>query len=268
VTVAAPALACVNTFQSKILDYRKSGNDAGVSAEIGRLEFAFRENPGLAQTNDLAVGRMLTDRHAQAVELLEDAEKRFPGSAIVAANMGTAYELMGRDEDALRWIREGVRRDPAEHNGSEWLHVKILEAKLALKLDPRWLDTHTVLGVDFGSGELPIMPPSMPADETGKPRTVMAISEAIEYQLAERTTFVRPPDPIIADLYAARGDLAFASARAGARKVYIGDPGMLYAAALRYGTLDKSRVELRRQRFAAAYPGNQWIGQFETLPMR
>jgi len=240
----------------------------GVSAEIGRLEFQFRDDPSLEHTNDLAVGRMLTDRHAEAIELLEDAEKRFPGRAVVAANLGTVYELMGRDEEALRWIREGVRRDPEEHQGSEWLHVKILEAKLALEQDPRWLETHTVLGVEFGTGELPRMPSSMPAGETGKSRTTIAVNDAIEYQLLERTTFVRPPDPIIADLYAARGDLAYASARAGELRVFIADPADMYKAALRYGATNKVRVELRSRRFAAAYPGEQWIDQFESIRIR
>jgi hypothetical protein len=125
-----------------------------------------------------------------------------------------------------------------------------------------------VLGVDFGSGELPIMPSSMPLDEKGNPRTAIAVSDSIEYQLRERTTFVKPPDPIIADLYAARGDLAFASARAGELRVFMADPAVMYGAALRYGTINKALVALRKQRFAAAYPGDRWIHQFESIPIR
>jgi len=45
-------------------------------------------------------------------------------------DLGTAYELAGKNEPALRWIREGLRRNPNSHKGTEWLHVKILEAKI------------------------------------------------------------------------------------------------------------------------------------------
>jgi hypothetical protein len=53
----------------------------------------------------------------------------------VAANLGTALELLGNKEEALHWIREGIRRNPQSHEGTEWLHAKILEAKIAAQKD-------------------------------------------------------------------------------------------------------------------------------------
>ena len=58
-------------------------------------------------------------------------ERRYPGHHETAANLGTALELAGHDAPALQWIRIGIRRNADEHYGSEWLHVRILEAKIA-----------------------------------------------------------------------------------------------------------------------------------------
>ncbi len=266
--VAVPSAACINTFESEIRRYQSIGDDAGVAGEIAKLEAGYRKDRSLEHTNDLAVARLLTRRNADAIELLNEAEKRFPGRAIVAANLGTAYELSGKDAEALRWIREGVSRDPKEHFGSEWLHVKILEAKLELAKDPDWLETHTVLGISFGKEELPVMPKSLPLNEKGAERAPKDIGEAIWYQLQERTKFVRPPDAIVADLYAAYGDLVYASATPSNYDLYLGDPGALYSSALRYGPANASRTELRKRMFEAAYPADTWVSQFKEFEVR
>ena len=264
----APASACVNTFKSKILIHKSTGDQAGLAAEIARLEAAYRGDPSLTNISDFAVGKILTDKYPAAIKLLEEAEAKFPGQAIVAANMGTAYELMGDNAQALRWISEGVKRDPNEHSGTEWLHVKILEAKIALAGDPDWLKTHTVLGVSFGEGELPAMPPSLPLGANGRQRAPKKVGDAIWYQLRERTQFVRPPDPIVADLYAAYGDLAYAWGRAGNHDVFMGNPAYLYSEALRFGPVNPGRVELRERLFEAAYPDGSWGKLFENFEMK
>lgn len=261
---APPGLACVNTFKSNILNYKSTGQAEAIAAEIATLEAAHQKDPSLEHTNDLAVGRILTERHADAIKLLEDAEKRFPGQATVAANLGTAYELMGQDEEALRWISEGVRRDPEEHEGSEWLHVKILEAKLALKRNPRWLEKNTVLGMDFGDGDVPVMPASLPVDESGKPRTPVEIARALTYQLHERTNFVSPPDSIVSDLYAAQGDLAYAAGKPSNYDDYLGLPTDKYEAALAYGPPNPQRVERRKLQFETSYPNMSWMEAAEA----
>jgi tetratricopeptide (TPR) repeat protein len=244
-----PASACVNTFETVIAEHVASGNQAGVAEEIAKLEAAYRKEPNLQHTNDLAVGRLLTGRHSEAISLLEEAEKRFPGQAIVAANLGTAYELSGNDAEALRWIREGVRRDPQEHEGTEWLHIEILEAKIALSRDPEWLQKNTVLGLNFGDAEVPVMPAMLPRTEKGEARTPAEIARAISYQMYERTKFVPPPNALIADLYAARGDLSYAMGRPTRYAESIGDPANDYEEALRYGAARQALVQQRKRAF-------------------
>ena len=246
---AVPVAACVNTFETKILEYVASGNKAGVAEEVAKLEAAYRKDRNLQHTNDLAVGRLLTGRLPEAISLLKEAEKRFPGQAIVAANLGTAYELSDNDAEALRWIREGVRRDPQEHEGTEWLHVKILEAKIALDRDPEWLERNTVLGLNFGDAQLPVMPAMLPQNEQGEARTPEEIARAISYQMQERKKFVAPPNAVIADLYAARGDLGYAAGKPASLDDFIGDPADDYEEALKYGAARHDLVKQRKETF-------------------
>ena len=249
--IAFPAAACLNSFQSEILIYQRQGDEAQVARIITGLEADFKKDHSLEHSNDLAVARVLVHRYDEAIALLQETERRFPGNAIVAANLGTALELIGDDAEALKWIREGVRRDPKEHLGSEWLHVRILEAKGSIAKDPHWLDTYTVLGVDFGSEVRPRASGPFPLDENGSPRTVKGVSDSLLYQLGERTKFVKPPDAIVADLFAAHGDLAFESfGTVGEEGIFsmIADPAPLYEDALKYGS---KRSELVKRRLDA-----------------
>lgn len=74
----------------------------------------------------------------------------------------------------MRWIREGIRRNKDAHEGTEWLHVRILEK-------------NSVLGLDFGNGSGPVKPAKgWPAGNTGKPVKDEELITAIIYQLHER----------------------------------------------------------------------------------
>lgn len=240
--LASPGLACINTFASQILEARGQGNDALVAEIAAKAEVEHRAAPTLENTNDLAVAWILTGRIPDGIRLLRELEKTYPGNAIVAANLGTALELAGADEEALQWIRESVRRDPREHQGSEWVHVRILEAKIALKRDPSWLRKNAVVGWREGD--------RLPLDERSRVRTPDEILHAIEYQLRERTQFVRAPDPIVGDLYRTMGDLAHsvpgAVADSRERDRIISSS---YHSALYYGVVDEGRA---RERMAAA----------------
>lgn len=136
-------------------------------------------------------------RVPEAIAILEKLEQDEPGMYETASNLGTAYELNGENEKALHWIREGIRRNPDSHFGTEWLHVKILEAKLALAKDPDWLKKNTVLGLDPNKKSLSS---ESHAVFDGAKINLDEIETALVYQLHERLFFVKPPDPTVADL--------------------------------------------------------------------
>jgi tetratricopeptide (TPR) repeat protein len=238
----APAVACLNTFDEKLLH----GTDDQIAEVIAELKQAYASNPTLKNSNDLGVARLLAGKYDDAIKSLRETEKKFPGNAMVAANLGTALELNGEDEEALEWIREGVQRDPKEHYGSEWLHVRILEAKIALKKDPKWLDKNRVLDMDFGPGDLPVAPPALPIEKGGS-KEARQLAGQIGYQLFERTKFVKPPDPIVGDLYASMGDVEFAGGLS--RVTYSADDN--YEEALRYGAPNADLIRRRLARYYA-----------------
>jgi len=63
--------------------------------------------------------------------MLIGIERWHPGLYATAANLGTAYELLGNVDSAYYWIEEDMRRNPQGHEGSEWMHLCILSAKRA-----------------------------------------------------------------------------------------------------------------------------------------
>ena len=85
----------------------------------------FRSVPAdpVAEKNDEAVQKLLRGDVQKALDLLKSIEYFHPGIYITAANMGTALELAGQDDEAVAWIKEGIRRNPASHMFAEWLHV-------------------------------------------------------------------------------------------------------------------------------------------------
>lgn len=158
--------------------------------------------------NDYAVTLLHTGQTAEAIRILRQLEKEKPGTYVTAVNLGTALELAGNDAEALRWIREGIRRNSRAHEGTEWLHARILEAKIALANNPKWLSANSVLGVDFGAGPVPRLPRAWPPDNTGRPSTAEGVQRAMFYQLNERLQFVKPPDPVVASLVFDWGNMA------------------------------------------------------------
>ena len=94
-------------------------------------------------------------QYDQAIQIFKQIEKSHPNLAKTAANLGTAYELAGQSEKAKYWIEQGMQRDPNIHHGSEWIHVKILDAKIQQQKDATWIQHHDVLGLDFGQAAEP-----------------------------------------------------------------------------------------------------------------
>ena len=190
-----------------------------------------REKRNFENLNDLAVVLMRFGKPREAAALLEQVERRFPGHWQTAPNLGTAYELAGDNLQALRWIREGIRRNPSDHGGSEWLHAAILEAKLARR--------GNVLALDFGAAPLPRRPAPLPAGNDGKPVTVQELAIALRVQLQERAYFVKAPDPLMAGMLF---DLARLELVDGTME----QAEVAYAAASRYGHADLAAIHRGR----------------------
>jgi hypothetical protein len=184
--------------------------------------------------SDYAAALVHRGESRKAVDILESVEAGHPGEYIVAANLGTAYELSGDLIQAHRWIGEGMRRNPKSHEGTEWLHLRILEARQALAKDPVWLASHSVLGLDFGPDATPRVPQTWPKGAHDAEDVIAGLT----YQLGERLAFVPAPDPLVGGLIADLADLLQLY-----RNIDFAIP--IYRLALLYQPIDMNLVEKR-----------------------
>lgn len=256
--LGGPAAACINEVGTNLrgepidlmhlgpellekqLEHRMS--DAALAQRLREVTERARSAPGPDAFNNLAAVLIRANRPAPAARLLESLEATHPGRYSTAANLGTAYELLGRNQDALRWIREGIARNPDSHEGTEWLHVRILEAKLAAGErgpDP----ARSLAGLDFGTEVVPVVPPSLPQGNDGRPVGLYALGLAFRYQVLERSELVPAPDAVVASLMRDWADLEMLAGS-------IETAELLYRKAGDYGAPGSPLVARRRAEIA------------------
>lgn len=139
-----PNTAAIDRSRSLMEQLRRHPVNEPWEARRDRLRAALARGGDYRVRNDLAVALLHTGEAQEAVALLEALEAQKPGLYMTATNLGTAYELAGNNEKALEWIRRDIALNPTAHEGTEWLHVRILETKVTLESDPRWLDSHSI----------------------------------------------------------------------------------------------------------------------------
>lgn len=255
--LAGPAHACLNTPGIDLAgrDTRGGLDDFHMLQATMRLTdlseaHPRRVKPPVGEARQLearALDLLFARHHSGAVPLLLEAERIAPGDYSIAANLGTAYELVGRDADALHWISESMRRNPDSHHGTEWVHVLVLEAKLRAAADPVAARRPLV--------ELPArFERETPLRIAGVERPAAEVREAIAYQLRERMLFVKPNDPWVAELL-------FALARLNANLVNVNSGANLLGLAQEYGFSDPVRLEAFRADLGRA----RWLSRLRTL---
>jgi len=187
--IAGPASACLNGYEPNEADVARSENLVEQLTQHHLLESwtnvrdwrRWKLENGSAETsptyqlkNDLAVALLHTGETQEAIRLLQEVETEHPGAYQTAANLGTAYELAGDNANGLKWIEEGVKRNPDSHGGSEWIHVAILKAKIN-NTNPKWLQEHSILGFENilpPPGQFTPLRATLPSDTLGRPRTL------------------------------------------------------------------------------------------------
>jgi len=194
--------ACLNYYYSidnsghfhdgEELDVRRAFNTnfntSRLERNLKQLQSKLKTSKDYKLLSDYAVLLLKAGKTATALDILEQLSLKHPDDYQIAANLGTAYELSGNNEKALEYIKHGVQLNPNSHSGSEWIHVKLLEAKLKLAENPNYLDSMTVLNL------------SQAQERDIKVRDQLAI------QIRERFPFCKGPDPIMASLLIDLGD--------------------------------------------------------------
>jgi tetratricopeptide (TPR) repeat protein len=175
-----------------------------------------------------AVDMIYHGQFKEALAQLHALESSAPGQYDTAGNIGTAYELLGDNENALVWINEEIKRNPEAHNYSEWLHAHILRAKIAASRNPDLQKTVRLIDVPEVFDKDTIL---LRID--GVEYSAPEIWESLFHQLNERMLFVKPKDPYVADLL---WSLALLNAKLGALEEALG----LLKLASEYGFPDEA----------------------------
>jgi tetratricopeptide (TPR) repeat protein len=204
------AQACLNDFvhnekgdglvneELDMLVYKRNFDYKALDKKIAAFESSTKAKT-YKDSSDFAVALIKRGYIYRALGILESIAKRMPDDYTIAANLGTCYELVGQNEAALAWIKKGIKLNPQSHEGSEWVHVKILEAKIALAKNPDWLKTNKVLVLP---GQIaPVKHQHDKEKEKKDPFTYQkfdSLERHVIYQLRERLPFMSPPDALMA----------------------------------------------------------------------
>lgn len=156
-----------------------------------------RSNPGDKETlSNLALYLMKLGRADTSVKILQPLVRENPREYNLVANLGTAYELTGKIDSALKYIQRGLEINQESHFGSEWVHVKILEAKLKDQKQPGWIQENYIISPDEMVARV----------DTARRGYAMNLNRDIFFQIRTRAPFTPAPNAVLANLLEAAGE--------------------------------------------------------------
>jgi len=163
-----------------------------IEKQLVLLEQKLKKSTDFKLLSDYGLHLVQAGKVKEALVIFEKLAELHPNEYSIIANLGTTYELSGQNEKALEYIRKGIEINPDSHKGSEWIHVKILEAKIALEKDPAYLTNHSVLNL------------------SPKQKQSQKVFDQLYIQLQERFPFSpKEVNPVMADLFVEMGDFYF-----------------------------------------------------------
>lgn len=200
-TLPISVFACINSYTMELSPDHFDSAEQRIDFyenELKTFQAKHTQPYSVQVRNDYAVLLILAGQYQQAIEVLETLEHSNPNLPKTAVNLGTAYELNGNLTQARKWIRVGMQRDPNIHEGSEWIHLNILNAKHN-RANVHWLNQHPLLDLTFGQGYFP-KPNHIHQDQITQ-QQLQSIFDQTQLQLIERKKFVFGQDPILARVY-------------------------------------------------------------------
>lgn len=171
-------------------------NRAHYEQELNHLKIEWEQGRKIDDYSDYGVVLVYLGKYKDALNVFQKIEAIMPGLYNTAANMGTAYELIGNNKLAYFWIDKAIKINPASHDSSEWLHLKILKAKID---EEKFLNSKFLIGTEFGNSTIP--------KSTLSIDKLKALKSSIYYQLNERISFIKPKDKIVALLLFELGNI-------------------------------------------------------------
>lgn len=164
---------------------------------IQELGDEYKKTNDIDYLSDKGYVLIIDGKYQEALKLYLEIEKIKPNRYSTASNLGTLYELMGENQKAYEWIKKSIQLNPESHKRSEWLHLKILEAKIKNTKD---VSGQFLINTTFGSE-------TIPKTKLSK-KKLDELYKVLFYQLNERITFIKPKDQIISVLLFELGNIA------------------------------------------------------------
>jgi hypothetical protein len=164
---------------SLILASRPAPDTNALLKRVQKLKANPREEDP-AWWNDLAGAYLRLGHPQEAATLLEPLLTRFPDDYAIHANLGTAYHLLGRYEEAEREIARDLELNPNGHFGLEVYHLALLQY---LSRDREYQSRHVYVDEytpSFLTGHIFGISPAISWAEASAP----AASEEIKSKLA------------------------------------------------------------------------------------
>ncbi len=93
-------------------------NEPDFKNGLTQLDSLYKATKDLDYLSDKGLLLILLKRYKEAIKLYLEIEKIQPNRYSTASNIGTAYELNGDNENALKWIQKAVQVDHTSHKNS------------------------------------------------------------------------------------------------------------------------------------------------------
>ncbi len=213
-TISSTSFACINgsgfnVFGEKtsydypikfISSIRPKLSQTEIDKKLKELTIKLEKDSSNWDFINLSIYLIYNNQLDSAITILEKVQQRGGDSYSIYSNLGVAYELKGNNDSAYYWTKKGLEINPSSHMESEWIHLKILEAQMAINNDANWLKNNTVLGHTIGNDSIPT---TILNDNYARQRLAIGI----EYQLRERMYFVKPKNKVVAQLLLQLADL-------------------------------------------------------------
>lgn len=182
----------IDAFTLRGLTFYKGQNTGEIQDKLKVLEPLLSKTSNTTDDirtikNDIAVQYIKLGRLEEAEKMLLELQKQYPGNYSINVNLGTLYELQGKNEEALQLIKKSVGINPDSHEGSEWFHIKILEFKLK-KIPEDKVAAQNILNL------------------AAIKRPSSAVADELTYQLEERIPFTPAPNIMMAKVLQEFGD--------------------------------------------------------------
>jgi len=167
-------------------NYRSFDEEAVKESLYAALAKRGTEEGDFKNESNIALYHMKLGKVKKALEILEPLAEKYPDEYIIIANLGTAYELDGQLQNALKMIKKGYEINPESHFGSEWIHIKILEAKIRHGANSNWFRRNAIVTVE-----------ELLEKQSGN---ALHDRNHLMLQIRTRVPFTPAPNPIIANL--------------------------------------------------------------------